>query len=132
MENQEVKEIVERIIEGYRSSKKVLSEYNADTDGMFYTQLLKTANSYLESVQVLEKAINAIPPDIVKVRNEAWRVLVANPEVHRDEIDKNSLLADEEIFQSHVLPAIRESITKLGDIIDIYNRVKSKLTDLIE
>lgn len=126
MENQEVK----KIIEGYRSSKKTLSEYDADTNGTFYTQLLKTVNSYLEAAQDLEKAFNAIPPDIVKVRNDSWRFLVDNPEIHREEIDKNSLLADEEMFQSHVFPAISESITKLGEIIDIYNRVKNKLTDL--
>lgn len=126
MEKQEAKENVERIIKEYRSSQKNLS------DEMFYDQLLTVVNACLAGAQSTEKAINAIPPDIVKVRNEAWRVLVANPEVHRDEIDKNSLLADEEMFQLHVLPAIRESITKLGEIIDIYNRVKSKLTDLIE
>ncbi len=124
MENQKVKEIAERIIEGYRSSKKVLS------NEMFHDQLLTVVNACLAGAQSTEEAINAIPPDIVKVRNEAWQFLVDNPEIHRDEIDKNSLLADEEMFQSHVLPAIRESITKLGDIIDIYNRVKNKLADL--
>jgi hypothetical protein len=124
MENQEVKEIAERIIEGYRSSKKVLS------NEMFHDQLLTVVNSCLAGAQATEEAINAIPPDIVKVRNESFQFLVDNPEVYRDEIDKNSLLADEEMFQSHALPAITESITKLGDIIDIYNRVKSKLADL--
>jgi len=124
MEKQEVKKIAERIIEGYRSSKKVLS------NEMFHDQLLTVVNACLATAQSTEKAIDAIPPDIVKVRNEAWRCLVDNPEIHRDEIDKNSLLADEEMFQSHVLPAITESITKLGEVIDIYNRVKNKLADL--
>lgn len=124
MENQEVKKIAERIIEGYRSSQKVLS------NEMFHDQLLTVVNACLTTAQATEEAINAIPPDIVKVRTEAWQFLVDNPEVHRDEIDKNSLLADEEMFQSHVLPAITESITKFGDIIDIYTRVKNKLAGI--